>query len=275
MGWCSPMKLIGETWRELWRVNRGGGLLTLAFWYTLITSLYQYLVASRLGPSLPKSLIQMVANPGAQAVMPHLSAALWLKLALVYLTFLIIIIPFGVGGLYGGIAWALKENPRYTGFLAFFRFGYQNFWRALEQILLAILCGLVAFGVITALIAALSAFSPSPSVLSAVAVFVAFGVMLWMIGTLLYWFVRTFATQDSPARGFKPAFKWSVTHLGSLYANIFPLMGLIFAAVLVTLFLARVIPVLGAVLLVLVLGMVAPAFMGVYALELYQQFSNP
>ncbi len=266
------MDLIRESWRELWQNNRNGGFLTLAFWYTMLTSLYQYLVASRLGPSLPKSLTNFVTHPGVVTTFPHLSSNLWLKLILVYLTFLLIIVPYAVGGLYGGIASALKTRPQGgTFFLAFFRFGYQNFWKALGQIVLGLCLVAVVLLVLTALYLGVAAVGGGA--MGVVFIVILAAVMLWMVGTLLYWFGFTFDTGESPARGLVPALRWSFTHLGQLYARMVLLLGLLIATLLVATFISSTVPFLGALVMVLLVGMVVPAFMAVYALLLYRQNS--
>lgn len=268
------MGLIRDTWLELWRRNRGGGILTLAFWYTLITTLYQYVVASRLGPSLPKSLTNMVTHPGAATVLPHLSGALWTKLGLVYLTFLVIILPFTVGGLYGGIAAAVREKPQFTGPLAFFRFGYANFWRALTQVVLALVYGILILAVLTGIFLVFSAIAPSSAGLGIVVVVIAAVAILWLVGTVLYWFGDTFSTDDPPGAGWKSAMRWGMGNLGRLYGATALLIAVLLVALVVSTLLANSIPVIGPVVLVLVLGMVMPAFLAIYAVLLYQRYSG-
>ena len=268
------MRLIRETWAELWRNNRGGGVLTLAFWYTVVTSLYQYLVASRLGPSLPHSLANLVNRPGTLTSLPHLPGSLWFKLVLVYLTFLVIVLPYTVAGLYGGIASAMRERPKFTGFLAFFRFGYLNFWRALGQIITAIIYSCVALALMIGVFAGLSVIGAHNAVFNAVALIVAVLVALWLVGTLLYWFGRTFGTGSPSIQGFLPSMRWGFSHLGQLYGQILLLLGLLLAALYVAALLARVIPLLGPALLVLAIGMVAPAFLATYAILLFKRSAN-
>ncbi|PSR23132.1 MAG: hypothetical protein C7B45_04110 [Sulfobacillus acidophilus] len=266
------MGLIRDSWRELWARNRGGGFLTLAFWYTLVITLYQYLVASRLGPALPKSLTDMVTHPGSVTTLPHLSSALWIKLVLVYVTFLIIILPYVVGGLYGGIAAAIRERPQFTGFLAFFRFGYVNFWRALGQILLAIAYAVIVMAVLAGVVIGLSALDGQSTALGILAVIIVIVGVLWMIGTLLYWFGFTFSLEETPMHGWIPALRWSTSHMGRLFGHIVLLMGLLLAGILVMTLIAELIPIIGTIISVLALGMVLPAFLATYAVLLYQEF---
>ncbi|MCY0899034.1 MAG: hypothetical protein OWU33_08900 [Firmicutes bacterium] len=264
------MNLIRDTWRELWQRNRGGGLLTLAFWYTMLTALYQYFVASRLGPSLPASLQKMMAHPGVITSFPHLSHALWVKLLLVYVTFLLVVLPYAVGGLYGGIAAALRDRPQYTGFLAFFRFGYLHFWQALGQLLLTIAYTLVLLLALTGVFVVLSLVGGSNPVVAALLVIVALLVMLWLVGTLLYWFGYTFGTGQSPLKGWWPTVRWGLGHLKLLYGRMILLVGLLLATLFVVEILAAGIPVIGAIIMVLVMGMIVPAFLATYALLFYQ-----
>lgn len=264
------MTLIRDAWRELWMRNRGGGLLTLAFWYTLILSLYQYLVVSRLGPSLPQSLRNLVSHPGTVVTIPHLSGGLWVKLILVYLTFLLIVLPYAFGGLYGGIAAAIKENPQAVGFLAFFRYGYENFWRALGQIVLAILYALAVTVVFVGLFVLASQVGGAvASILGVVLMILLVLALLWMAGTLLFWVGYTFFTDSSPTKGLGLALRWGLSHLGRLYKRIILLIGLLLATMLVVTLISRTIPFLGPIIMVLVLGMVIPAFVATYALLFY------
>lgn len=263
------MRLMRDAWQELWQRNRGGGLLTLAFWYTVLTAVYQYLVTSRLGPYLPAKLKNFISHPGAVTAFPHIPTDLWVKLILVYLTFLLIVLPYAVGGLYGGIAAAMRDRPQFTGFLAFFRFGYMNFWKALGQIVLAILYAMAAAAVLIGVFSLLAALGGGTAA-GAAAVIVAVVVTLWMVGTLLFWFGFTFSTGEPPTRGLGLALRWGLTHAGQLMTRIILLVGLLLA-VLVVLTLISGIPVIGPILMVLSLGMVLPAFMAVYAILFYQE----
>jgi xanthosine utilization system XapX-like protein len=266
------MDLVRGSWLELWRRNRGGGILTLAFWYTLVTTLYWYLVAVRLRPELPQSFLRMVAHPSAAAVMPHFSATLLTKLGLFYLTFLVVILPFSVGGLYGGVASAIRETPEYTSFLAFFRYGYLNFWRALTQVVLGLVYAALVIGVLVGIFLALSAVAAGGPIPGIVAVIVGAVGILWLVGTALYWFGQTFASQVAPARGWLTSVRWGLDHAGRLMSSTILLVGLLIAGFYVTSLMAAFIPVLGEVLLVLVVGMVIPAYLATYAVLLYQQF---
>ena len=265
------MRLIRDAWTELWRGNRGGGVLTLAFWYTVVVTLYQYFVASRLGPSLPHGLVSLVNRPGTLTTLPHLSASLWLKIILVYLTFVVIILPYTVGGLYGGIATVIRERPQFMGFFAFFRYGYLNFWRALGQIVAAVLYGGIVLALMMGIFAGLSAIGANNAVVSVAALIVGAVIALWLVATLLYWFGRTFGGENSCVEGFVPTLRWGFSHLGQLYGQTLVLLVVLLAALYVVALLARIIPVFGPALLVLAVGMVAPAFLAIYAILLFQQ----
>lgn len=266
------MDLVRGSWLELWRRNRGGGILTLAFWYTLVTTLYQYLVAARLRPAMPKSVLHILAHPTATAVIPHLSASLLTKMGLFYLTFLVVVFPFALGGLYGGVSSAIREAPEYTSFLAFFRFGYRNFWRALTQVVLGLVYVAVIIAILAGVFLALSAITVGGALAGVVAVIVGAVGILWLVGTTLYWFGQTFATAESPGRGWLTSLRWGMTHMGRLMSSTILLAGLIIVVLYLSSLLATVIPVLGEVLLVLVVGMVLPAYIATYAILLYQQF---
>lgn len=266
---CGVMGLLRDSWVALWRGNRGGGILTMAFWYTLITTLYEYLVASRLGHSLPQSLTRLVRHPGV-VTLPHLAAPLVVKLILVYLTFLIIILPFTIGGLYGGVAEVIHGKPQFLGFLAFFRFGYRNFWRAWTQILLALCYAVVLFAVLFGLIAGLGALVPKSSVMAVIAVIIIVAGLLWLAGTLMYWFGQTFSTDVPPLKGWFASLGRAARNPLRMYGQIILLVVTLMVALMVLTFLANTIPFVGEILLVLVLGMMAPAFVAIYAILSYQ-----
>lgn len=266
------MELVRSSWLELWRRNRSGGILTLAFWYTLITTLYQYLVAARLGPDLPKELTRLINHPAVIRVMPHLAPALWVKLGLVYATFLLVILPFAVGGLYGGVASAIRDTPDRTSFVAFFKYGYRNFWRALAQVVLAVIYAAIVVGIVTGLFLALSAVGPGGPVAGIIAVIVGAAGMLWLVGTALYWFGQTFASSVSPVHGWPLIIRWGARHVGRLMSSTILLVAALLVTLFVTTLLASLIPVLGEVVLVLVLGMIMPAYLATYAVVLYQQY---
>ncbi|NMP22088.1 hypothetical protein [Sulfobacillus harzensis] len=261
------MYLIRESWRELWQRNRGGGVLMLAFWYTMLTTFYQYLVISRLGPSFPKSFSKFLSHPGTTAVLPHLSSSLLFKLGLVYLTFILIIWPFALGGLYGGIAEAMKKRPDYTPILSFFRFGYHEFWRGLAQVVLALLYFALTLVVLGFLYAGLGSMGPIGTTLF---VILFFAILVWTMGTVLFWFGHTFGTGLPPSTGFIPALRWAATHLSRLYTEVLLLIGLLIAALLVIDMLAAV-PVIGVLVMIIGEGMIIPAFLAIYALLMYRQ----
>lgn len=243
--------------------------MTLAFWYTIITTIYQYLVASRIGPALPKSVTNFLTHPGSVAAFPPLSSSLIAKLVLVYLTFLLIILPYAVGGLYGGIASALETQPKFSGFFSFFRFGYINFWRSLTQIVLAFLYILIVIGIAVGIIMGVSLALGSVS--GAVAIIIMIAAVFWLASTLLYWFGFTFSTQEMPIHGLLLAMRWSSTHVGLLLARIFVLLVLLFATMLVVTLIALGIPIIGEIIEVLVVGMVLPAFLATYAVLFFQE----
>lgn len=239
----------------------------MAFWYTMLTTFYQYLVISRLGPSFPKSLTTFLSHPGAAQALPHLGSALLFKLGLVYLTFLVIVLPFALGGLYGGIVEALKKRPEFTPILAFFRFGYREFWHALAQVVLTVLYVAAIFLILLLLYGALGTLGTLGAALFIV-LFLA--VMVWTMGTVLFWFGHTFETGRSASAGFVPAIRWAAGHLARLYTEVLLLLGLLLAALFVIELLTAV-PLIGVLVLIIGEGMILPAFLAIYAILMYRQ----
>jgi hypothetical protein len=266
--------MIRWAWEELWQKNRAGGILTLAFWYTLVTSLYQYLVDSRIGPLLPKKFQEMLRSPGHIVALPHLTPTLWVKLILVYLTFFLIVLPFTLGGLYGGIASTVKNRETVPGFLAFFRYAVENFWRALAQLVLTgIFVGLTVF--VFALVLGLLSALPRAfyDVLSVILLLVMLAAILTMVAMILYWLGSTFYGRVSPAQGWVRAAQWVLRHWGYAWSSMVLLIGLSLAAFLVVMVFAQI-PFLGPIAAVLILGMVFPSYLAVYAMGFYQQAVN-
>ncbi|AEJ41916.1 hypothetical protein TPY_3764 [Sulfobacillus acidophilus TPY] len=266
----SQFGLIRNAWQELWQRNRTGGILTLAFWYTMITSLYQYLVASRLGPELPSGLRHMLTHPSGLTTFPHLTSALWIKLGLVYLTFLLVVLPFTLAGLYGGVADTMRDRQRVNGFLAFFRYAALHFWKAITQFVLTVIGMILVFMVFSLLMTLTATSSGGVGIFLTVILLIIFLVLvLSLVAVVLLWFGSTFYGEVPPLEGLGRVVRWVVGHWPFAWSSMVLLVGLALAYAGVGLVLSSI-PVIGPFVGVVMLGMIFPAFIAVYAMTFYQ-----
>ncbi len=202
-------------WRQVWQKP---GILVMAFWYLFITSLFQLFVLSRLGSSLPQSFTHLNLQSFTATAIPHLKPAIWVKIALVYLTLALIVFPFVMGGLYGAAAASLKDNDTLLGLLRFFKFGVKNFWRAFLLVVMAIVGFIVLFLVLWAITFVLSLIGAAipilGSLLSIVALVFLIGVLMLWFALLLYWVGAAFYGEMGPREGFGEALSWVRRHWG-------------------------------------------------------------
>ncbi len=138
--------------------------------------------------------------------------------------------------------------------------------------MLAIAYAVIVMAVLAGVVIGLSALDGQSTALGILAVIIVIVGVLWMIGTLLYWFGFTFSLEETPMHGWIPALRWSTSHMGRLFGHIVLLMGLLLAGILVMTLIAELIPIIGTIISVLALGMVLPAFLATYAVLLYQEF---
>lgn len=222
----------------------------MAFWYLFITSLFQLFVLSRLGSALPSSFTHLNLQSFTAPAIPHLAAAVWVKLALVYLTLALIVFPFVMGGLYGAAAAAAKNNESLLGFLRFFKFGTTNFWRAFVLVVMAILGFIVLFLVLWAITFLLSLVGSAipivASLFSIVALVILIGALMLWFALLLYWVGAVFYGEVSPAAGFREALVWIRRHWG--FGLRFILLELLVLVVfLLVMTLLSAIPIIGGI----------------------------
>lgn len=241
----SATGLLRQAWREVWQ---SPGILLLAFWYLVVTTAFEYFFISRLGPSLGQWLQQI--SPTTVTQFPPLAPSMWVKLILVYLTMLLIISPFSLGGLYGGAAANLRERKAMQ-FFAFFRFAVRFFWRSLGLVVLAVLSLAVVLGILLlgsygiGLVA--QHLGAGGVVLSGAGSIVAIAVIFWWIAFMLAWLGELYFGLDPFWTAFRSAVLWVFHHLGFCLRWIFLVVGLfILAFLLISVFAA--IPLVGPVL---------------------------
>ena len=134
----SATGLVVATWQEA-RIRPGS--LVLAFWYLFIVVVFEYFSLSHLGPGF-SSWISKLTSTGT---VPALHGDLALKLALVYLTFILIVFPFSVGGLGGGVAAGLAGKDTLASLFAFFRHAVASFWTSLGLVASALVASAILY----------------------------------------------------------------------------------------------------------------------------------
>lgn len=262
----SATGILRIAWRELWDRTHAGGILLLAFWYSLITSLYQHLVASRIGPLLPQQMKTYNPFSGHPMAIPPLAPGLITKLVLVYLTLILVISPFAMAGLYSGTAAALGRGDVSPGFFAFFRYAAHHFWKTL---------GFIVLGILTALVLMLVAFvllvtGSQLGVLSIVPMLVLMGIVFLWLGFIWYWLGSIFYGQLPVVQGMMEAFRWVGRHLFFTLRFVVLTVGLLIV-VGVFLLLVMAVPIIGPVTALAVGGMILPAFIAAVSCIFYRE----
>lgn len=266
----SATGLFRMAWRQIWLKP---GILVMSFWYLFITSLFQLFVLSRLASVLPPSLTHLTMQTMLSPHFGHVSPNVLFKVGLVYLTLVLIVLPFVMGGLYGGAAEAARENAPLTGLFGFFKFGGRNFWRTFTLVVLAALGFMVVFLILMAVSFLLSLGSRAiPSiapVFNIIAMVVLIGVMMMWFATVLYWVGAVFYGQVSPVAGLGEALKWIIGHW-SFGLRFVLLEAALLAAFLVAMALLSNIPLLGGVLALVGSGIML-AWIAYQAMFLYRE----
>ncbi|CAB1130230.1 conserved membrane protein of unknown function [Candidatus Hydrogenisulfobacillus filiaventi] len=265
-----PM-LFRSAWEEL---RRRPQLWMLAFWYLFVNSGVQLLVADRLAPQLPAWLRH--PSPALfQHPLPALPPGLAVKLVLVFLSFLLILLPFSTAGLYGGAAAVLKNEPG-TGIWTFWRYAVREFWRGLGFEVLLVL----TLAVVSGLLAGISAlFGVAGQAAGLLAVFEILA-MIVVIAVLALWFAATlyalgavFYGLEAPLKAFGAAWSWTLRHVGPAWQTAVLFLTLAIGAWIVTAILA-LIPVLGGFLAIALSALVLD-FLAVLGPALFTAASRP
>ncbi len=266
----SATGLFRIAWRQIWQKP---GILVMAFWYLFITSLFQLFVLSRLGTSLPSSLQHFSLQNMVAPHFPHIAAGVVAKVALVYLTLVLIILPFVMGGLYGGAAEAARGKEPLTGLFGFFKFGGHNFWRTFTLVVMAFIGFVVLFLILMAVSLLLSlagrvipAIAP---VFSVIALIVLIGLMMLWFATLLYWVGAVFYGEVSPGEGLKEALGWIRKHWSFGLRFVLLEAALLIIFVLAMSLLAQI-PLLGGLLALIASGIML-AWIAYQAMFLYRE----
>ena len=264
----SGFGLIRVAWRELWNRAQVSLILLAGFWYSLTTGVYQSFVASRLGPALPSAL--KTTNPlqpstAYTSAVQHLPPTLLIRLVLVYATLILIVSPFALAGLYGGVGGTLSGRG-HSGPVVFFRYAYVGFWRGLSVVLATLAIMTVMAGIVVGTLIATASLGPISSII--IVIMVLFFIVL-LLSFLLYWLGAIFYGDESTVQGLRHAVGWIFHHLWFTVRFGLLLLGLLIT-VSVLLVVLLLIPVLGALVVAVAGGMVVPAYMAVLASVYYR-----
>lgn len=258
-------------WKELWK---NPAIFVLAFWYSFVTTIFQRFAGNRLLPLLPSSWRHISSSLFVHPHLPQLSPTLTLTLVLVYLTMILIVSPFSLGGLYGGAAGTLKGREATRGGLGYFRYAVNNFWRALGFVVLAMGFTVVLAGAVVAVvILAGMAARPIPvlsTILTLALLTFATALMLIWLYLLLYWIGSVFYGELAVWPAFVGALRWVVGHVLFSFRFMLLIVGLLVIFYL-ALQMVFMVPILGALVGLAAAGLFLPAFMAVVANLIYRE----
>lgn len=184
----SATNILRHAWRHLLRKP---GNLVLAFWYLFILFFFQLFAMRGLGSGFQHWLKALNPSKMSMTNLPPLPHGVALKLALTYLTMILIVFPFVIGALYGGVADSLKTANNQVGLFAFFRYGARLFWESIGLfvgIVLGTTIMLVAGIAINLLFTLLGGHSSVLSVItSVVAAIITLTIMFLWFAVVLFW----------------------------------------------------------------------------------------
>ena len=195
----SATGLVATTWQE---VRKRPGTVVFSFWYLFIVVIFEYFSLSHLGPGF-SSWVSRLTTTG---VIPGLHGSLAVKLALVYLTFVLIVFPFSVAGLGGGVAAALCGKDTLNSLFSFFRHAVSNFWTSLGLIVSALVASVIVYLAIVVLLN----LGSLDLVLAVVARLVALAVAVYWFALLFYWAGAVFAGAEPSLVGLRHALQWVI-----------------------------------------------------------------
>jgi hypothetical protein len=187
----SATGLVRLVWRSLWEHPT---VFNLVFWSLMIALLVDWVMLARLAPLLPNALAnpRFWTSPDAMSRASRLlaPAAGW-RLGVFGLAVLLVVTPFRIAGLYGGV-WDVLERPTpLVSPFQFFASARHRFWRGFAATVLGLLLALV----VGVLFAVLSAVASWVGVIVGLLLVVFAVVLAWIgLGTLM-------AEPDRPAWG--------------------------------------------------------------------------
>ncbi len=253
----SATGLVATTWQE---ARRRPGTLILAFWYLFIVVLFEYFSLSHLGSGFSAWLVRLTSTGS----LPPLPAGLAFKLALVYLTFILIVFPFSLGGLVGGVAAGLSGRSSLTSLFAYFRHAVASFWVSLGLVASA----LVATAILYLAVVLFLNLGSVDMVLAVVTRLIALAVLIFWLATLFYWAGALFLGGELVLPGFWNALRWVIHRPWFAFRATGLAVGLLIVAAALFTFLSAI-PFIGAVISMLASGIIL-TLITTFALVLYR-----
>ncbi len=257
----SATGLVAQAWKE---ARKRPGSLVLAFWYLFIIVVFEYFSLSHLGPEFFHWLTRL-AHTGT---VPPLSRILAIKLGLVYLTFVLIVLPFSVGGLYGGVSSAVREQDSLAGLFVFFRQAVRKFWVSLGYVVTVVL-GTAVLYMVFALVLTVATANP---VLTIILRLLALAVAIFWLAAVLYWQGAVYFGEETVLGGLWHSITWVVGDLWFALRLMALVIGILVVAA-VCFRLVSVIPGIGPIISMLGGGALL-ALLATFAMVLYRDRLN-
>jgi hypothetical protein len=253
----SATGLVATTWQE---ARKRPGSLVLAFWYLFIVVIFEFVTFSRMGPDFSSWISRLTTS----ATVPALSGALAFKLGLVYLTFILIVFPFSVGGLGGGVASALEGQDNLGSLFAFFGHAVQRFWMSLGLVAGALVASAILY-VAVALFMSVASFDTVAAVVTRL---IGLGVLIFWLATLFYWAGAVFLGQESVLWALWHGVRWAVGHAWFAFRVSALVIGLLIAAVVIFALVAEL-PIIGSIISMVASGALL-TLLTTFAMVLYR-----
>ncbi|PSR27413.1 MAG: hypothetical protein C7B43_11765 [Sulfobacillus benefaciens] len=212
----SATNILRHAWRHL---VRNPGNLVLSFWYLFILFLFQLVAIRGLGSGFQQWLKALNPSKITVSSIPSLPHGLALKLTLTYLTMMLVVFPFVVGALYGGVADNLQTGSNTSvGLFAFFRYGFRLFWESLG-LLVGIIVGTAVMLAVALLVNFLLAFLGQHAlvlrvIMGIVSVLITLTLMFWWFAAVLYWMGAVYFGRQPVLQSLGRGLSWVWRHKG-------------------------------------------------------------
>ncbi|WP_053960020.1 hypothetical protein [Sulfobacillus thermosulfidooxidans] len=209
----SATNILRHAWRHLLRKP---GNLVLSFWYLFILFFFQLFAMRGLGSGFQNWLKALNPSKMTMTNLPPLPHGVALKLALTYLTMILIVFPFVIGALYGGVADSLKTANNQVGLFAFFRYGSRLFWESMGLFVGIVVGTTIMLGVgiaINLLFTLLGGHSQVLGVItSVVAAIITLTIMFLWFAVVLFWLGAVYFGGERIWPAFTEALQWVWHH---------------------------------------------------------------
>lgn len=253
----SATGLVSRVWLE---ARRRPNMVILAFWYLFIVVVFEYFSLSHLGPAFSTWVSRLTSTGTIGAI----NEPLVLKLVLVYLTFILIVFPFSLGGLCAGIASAVQSDHLIPGLLAYFRYAFVSFWGSLGFVASATV-GSVIIYVVLVLLLNVGSFDLVAAIILRLLALV---VIVWWLAVVAYWCGSIYGGGEPVLWALVHGILWVVKNPWFGFRLMALVLGILIVAVLVFAFLSQI-PLLGPILSMLASGVIV-TLVTTFAMVLYR-----